>query len=132
MIHISTLLNYYKRPDVQEALVEAGRDREVGVYYARNTTYGKRPDILSYPRDILAFAQNGATSFHISEERWSNPLAIVTGMPRNEQDSLRSGWDLVIDIDCPWLEYSQVAAHVIVEKFRSMDISCFSVKFSGL
>ncbi|MEK6823098.1 MAG: hypothetical protein AABY13_04675 [Nanoarchaeota archaeon] len=131
VIHISTLLKHYKRPEVQRALVDASQDREVGVFYAGNNTYGKRPDVLNYPRDVMEFVTKGATSFHISEERWSNPLGIVTGASRRDQDDLRIGWDLIIDIDCPWLDYSKVAAHVIAQKFRSMGIGCFTMKFSG-
>ena len=131
MIHLSTLLNHYKRPDVQAAIVDAAADREVGIYFAGHDTYGKRPEVLTFPRDVLSFVQKGATSFHIGEERWSDPLRIVTGMSRRELDELRSGWDLVLDIDCPWLEFSQVAAHVLVERLRSLGIRCLGVKFSG-
>jgi hypothetical protein len=131
MLHISTLLKHYKRPEVQRALVDSAQDREVGVKYAATDSYGKRPDVLTYPRDVLDFVSRGVTSFHISEERWSNPLNIVTGMRRNEQDDLRIGWDLIIDIDCAWLDYSMVAAHIIVEKIKSLGIRCHTVKFSG-
>jgi DNA primase catalytic subunit len=131
VIHISTLLKHYKRPDVQAALCEAAADREVGMYYGKGESYGKRPDVLSMPGDVLDFVKQGVTSFHISEERWKDPLAVVTGMQRRELDALRSGWDLVIDIDCPWLDYSKVAAHVLCEKLTSLGISCHRVKFSG-
>ncbi len=131
VIHVSVALRHYKRPEVQKAMVESAADREVGVFYGNRDTYGKRPDILSWPRDVLAFTQRGATSFHIGEERWVDPLQIVTGMPRRQLDTLRSGWDLVLDIDCPNLEFSQIAAHIIVEKLKSMGIKSVSVKFSG-
>ncbi len=131
MLHISTLLKHYKRPEIQAALCEAAADREVGMFYGNASSYGKRPDVLMMPGDVLDFVKKGVTSFHISEERWKDPLAIVTGMPRKELDTIRSGWDLVIDIDCSWLDYSKVAAHVICEKLSSMGISCHRVKFSG-
>ena len=38
---------------------------------------------LSYPRDVLEFAKNGATSLHCSEELWRNPLQVTTGMNKN-------------------------------------------------
>lgn len=130
-IHLSTRLKYYKRQDVQQALVLAAQDREVGIFYGDKDTYGKRPDVLLHPRDVLDFVMKGGTSFHISEERWQNPMGIVTGASRKEQDASRIGWDLIIDIDCKWLEYSQVAAHIIVEKFKNIGIRCHTLKFSG-
>src|SRR3990172_3908477 len=112
-IHISTLLKYYKRPEIQEALVNAADQREVAVSYG-GTGYGKRPDMLQYPKDILEAVKQGATSFHCSEELWRNPLQIVTVMKPEELNELRSGWDLILDIDCPELEYSKLAADLLV------------------
>ncbi|HLC66127.1 MAG TPA: hypothetical protein VJK52_00625, partial [Candidatus Nanoarchaeia archaeon] len=93
--------------------------------------FGKRPDMLQYPNDVLDFAKQGATSFHCSEERWQNPLAIDTKSSRREQEELRIGWDLVLDIDCPLLEYSQIAADTIIRSLKSSGISAVTVKFSG-
>jgi len=122
-------LKHYKRPEIQEALIVAGQGREVAVRYGDG--FGKRPDVLQYPSDIMAFVKNGATSFHVSEESWYNPLQLTTGQKRSEMDELRSGWDLLIDIDCPWLVYSQLAAHVVVEFLKSKGISSIALKFSG-
>ncbi|MCX6707835.1 MAG: hypothetical protein NT001_06920, partial [Candidatus Woesearchaeota archaeon] len=46
-------------------------------------------------------------------------------------EDLRIGWDLVIDIDCKWLDYSAIAADLIVKALRHHGISSLSVKFSG-
>ncbi len=130
MISLSTSLKYYKRKDVQEALVREAGEREIAVKYG-DTGFGKRPDVLRYPADVLEFAKQGATSFHCSEELWHNPLQVTTGMPRQELDNLRKGWDLLIDIDCSWFEYSQAAAHIICQAFEHHGIQHFGLKFSG-
>jgi DNA primase catalytic subunit len=130
MIHISTLLKHYKRRDVQEAMVKAAENREVAVKYA-DKGFGKRPDILQYPNDILELAKKGATSFHVSEERWRNVMQVTTGMRRKELDDLRIGWDLVLDIDCPIWKYSRYISHLVVQELRKHGIKSVTAKFSG-
>ncbi len=129
-IHISTLLKYYKRLEIQQALVSAGEHKEVAMSYG-GTDYGKRPDVLSYPKDVLEMVKQGATSFHCSEELWSNPLQIATGMKPEEYNHLRTGWDLILDIDCKELEYSKIAADILIQALKHYGINCISVKFSG-
>ncbi len=130
MIHLSTLLKHYKRREIQEEMIEAARDKEIAVKYG-DKGFGKRPDVLNNEKDVLEFAKNGATSFHCSEELWHNPLQIDTGMKKQELDDLRKGWDLVLDIDCPWLEYSQIAADLLIQALRYHGIAHLGVKFSG-
>ena len=130
MIHLSTLLKHYKRREIQEEIVFAAQNKEVAVKYG-DKGYGKRPDTLSYPKDILEFAKNGATSFHCSEELWYNPLQIDTSLKKTELDELRKGWDLILDIDCPWLDYSQVAGDLLIHALRYHGIEHLGVKFSG-
>ncbi|MBI4151308.1 hypothetical protein HY492_04230 [Candidatus Woesearchaeota archaeon] len=130
MIHLSTLLQYYKRPEIQQALVDAAVDKEIAVRYA-GEGYGKRPDTLQYPQDVIENVKKGATSFHCSEELWLNPMQVTTGAPRQELDALRKGWDLVLDIDCPELKYSQIAADLLVQALQHHNISSVFVKFSG-
>ena len=79
-IDLGTLLRHYKREDVQRAIVACAEDKEIAVRFDKG--FGKRPDVLKYPRDVLELAKKGATSFHCSEELWTNPMAIVTGMKR--------------------------------------------------
>ncbi len=130
MLHLSTILKHYKRRDIQEAMIHAAQNREVAVKFGDNG-FGKRPEILSHPNDILEFAKQGATSFHVSEERWTNPLHIVTGMNKKQMDELRKGWDLVIDIDCKIWKYSKLIAHLTVQELKGHGIKSITAKFSG-
>ena len=45
--------------------------------------------------------------------------------------ALRKGWDLVIDIDCPYWPYSKIIADLVVKALRHHHISAISAKFSG-
>ncbi|MEK6967186.1 MAG: DNA primase small subunit domain-containing protein, partial [Nanoarchaeota archaeon] len=129
MISPAVSLSYYKKQEVQEAIVEASKDREVAIKY--NESFGKRPDVIINPRDVWEAAKQGATSFHISVERWSDPLAIQTGMDKRSLNELRSGWDLLIDVDCQYWEYSKLIAHFIIEVLSEEKISNVGCKFSG-
>lgn len=128
-MHMALFLQYYKRRDVQEAILRHAQNREVSPRYGEG--FGKRPDVLLNPADIMEFAKKKTTSFHVSEERWENPLLVQTGMPRKELDSLRSGWDLVLDIDAPDWEISRLTAWLFVQVLRQQGINAISVKFSG-
>src|SRR3989344_1656087 len=112
----SILLKYYKRKEIEDAIVDHARDKEIGVRFG--DSFGKRPDTLTYPREVLELALKNATSFHASEERWSNPLALDSALPKKELDNLRIGWDLVLDIDCKIFEYSRICADLIVKFLR--------------
>lgn len=127
----SILLKHYKRREVQEALIQHAQQKEVSVRY--DESFGKRPDILLYPREVLELALQNATSFHASEELWDNALALSSNLSRKELDSMRVGWDLVLDIDCAILEYSKIAADLIVKFLRYCGCSAqdVSIKFSG-
>ena len=124
------LLKFYARKPIQKAILDLAKDREVAVRYS-DGGFGKRPDILQYGSDVFEFARSGASSFHVSEERWSNPLQIVTGMPRKELNALRSGWDCVLDIDSAYVEYSQITTFLLIEALKFYNIKSFGVKFSG-
>ena len=121
--------DYYLREDVQELILACAANREVAVKF--DFGFGKRPDVLQYKADIADFAKQGALSFHCSEELWKNPLQLSTAMSKKELDELRIGWDLVLDIDCPFLEYSQISADLLVKALKSKGIKNISVKFSG-
>ena len=129
MLSRSTVLKYYKRRDIQEALVKHAQNKEVGIFYGES--FGKRPDILSFPNDVIELAINKATSFHSSEEIWSNPLALDNNPSPQEIKELRMGWDLVLDIDCKIFEYSRICADLIAEFLRSYEIKKIYAKFSG-
>lgn len=126
----ATALKYYKRREVQEALIRHAADREVSVRYGPDK-FGKRPDTITYPADVLASAQRRVTSFHCSEERWQDPLALQTGASRKQLDDLRIGWDLVLDIDCPYWTYSKLTAHLFIKALQEHGITSVSCKFSG-
>jgi hypothetical protein len=127
-LSVSLALKYYKRRDVQEAIVRHAAQREVAPRYGEG--FGKRPDVLEHPQDVLEFATRRMTSLHGSEERWENPLHIVTGMSRKEASALRAGWDLVLDIDAKDWEISRLIAHLFVLALREHGVSP-SAKFSG-
>src|SRR3990167_1172311 len=103
MIPLNVSLSYYKREDIQKALVEEAKDLEIGIRF--NESFGKRPDVLLHNADVFELAKQGATSFHSSEERWRNPLQLDPSLKRHELDRLRIGWDLVLDIDCGIFDY---------------------------
>jgi len=123
------ILEFYKREDIQKEIIEISKDREVVARF--NDFFGKRPDLLQYESDILELAKSGATSFHCSEELWKNVLHLKPSMAKKDLDSLRKGWDLVLDVDCKYLEYSKIAADLIIKLIKSKGIKSVSAKFSG-
>ncbi len=130
-LSLAKTLSYYKRRDVQEALVAHAKDKEVSFRYEE--FFGKRPDILAYPQDVLELAKQKMTSLHCSEELWSNPLQLSTALKKEELEALRRGWDLVLDIDCKLFEYSRLAAYYTVQalKDNSVPDEAITIKFSG-
>lgn len=125
------ILKYYSRKDVQRKILEAAKDREVGVKYGLDGGFGKRPDVLQFENDIFELVKNGATSFHVSEERWKNPLLLQTGMKKNRMDEIKIGWDAILDVDCKFLEYSKITAELLIEALKFHDVKNIGVKFSG-
>ena len=69
---------YYSNPKIQEFLVKFSQDRETIPRYFEG--FGKRPDSIQYPSDIMGLVNKGATSFHCSEELWEDPLRINSDM----------------------------------------------------
>lgn len=126
---LSRTLRFYKRDDVRRRLREHAQDREVAVRY--QDYFGKRPDTIEYTDDILEFAKDGAVSFHCSEERWANPSSLRTGISKDEMKDLRTGWDLLLDIDCDHYPYSRLAAHHLVSIIKDHGVDAVTAKFSG-
>ncbi|MBI4149387.1 hypothetical protein HY491_02985 [Candidatus Woesearchaeota archaeon] len=124
------LFRHYSRSDVQRAIVAHAQGREVAIKFGEQG-FGKRPDIIKYPKDIIEWVKQGATSFHVSEERWSDPLRVSPLMKREALDSLRRGWDLVLDIDCPIFAYSKLCSHLLIAALQYHNIRGVSCKFSG-
>lgn len=126
---LSRTLRFYKRDDVRRRLREHAKDREIAVRY--DEYFGKRPDTIEYTDDVLEFAKDGAVSFHCSEERWANPTSLRSGISKDEMNDLRTGWDLLLDIDCDHYPYSRVAAHHLVKIIQDHGVSAVTAKFSG-
>lgn len=120
---------YYSNPKVQQAILEFAKDREVVPRYFEG--FGKRPDTLQYNSDIMGLVNKGATSFHASEEIWNDPLAINSDMTHREMSENRKAWDLLIDIDSPFLDYSIKGAKLLIEQLESFGITSYGIKFSG-
>jgi DNA primase catalytic subunit len=120
---------YYSRPEIQKAIFEFSKNREVSPRYFEG--FGKRPDVLEYPGDIFELVKKGATSFHCSEELWSDALKIETGMNEKQLNNIRKGWDLLIDIDCKWFDFSKKAARAIINTLNSYGVKNIGIKFSG-
>lgn len=120
---------YYSRPDVQKAIFQFSQNREISPRYFEG--FGKRPDSFQYMGDVFELVKKGATSFHSSEELWEDPLKIFTGMNEQEANEIRIGWDLLIDIDCKWFDYSKLAAKSIIKVFNQHGIKNLGIKFSG-
>jgi hypothetical protein len=119
---------YYSRPDIRKAMFEFSKNRECVPRYFDG--FGTRPDAFQYDSDILELAKKGATSFHCSEEIWKDPLEIVTGMSEEDLKKLRLGWDLLIDIDCKYIEYSKKAANAIIRALARHGVENVGIKFS--
>lgn len=126
----STVIQYYKRPEIQEAIASFAQNKEVvGSFGGKG--YAKRPDIIQFPSDVFSQVQRGITSFHMSEETWHNPLLLEPGMKKKDQDELRKGWDLILDIDSKLLDTSQFAADLLVQALNYNGVKSATVKFSG-
>jgi len=120
---------YYSRPDIKKAIFEFSKNREIVPKYFEG--FGKRPDSFQYSADMFELVKRGATSFHCSEEIWEDPLKIITGMPEQQANELRIGWDLLIDIDSKYIDYSKILANIIISMLKFHGIKNIGVKFSG-
>ena len=123
------LFLYYSRQDIEKAIFDFSGDRECIASYMMKY-FGKRPDFFQYKSDILGQVKQGATSFHCSEELWYEPSEVSTDLSRKELNNLRKGWDLLLDIDSPYLEYSKIYARLIVNLLKFHGIENIGVKFS--
>ena len=120
---------YYSNPKVQEAILKFSKDREVVPRYFEG--FGKRPDTLQYPSDIIRLVQKGATLFHGSEEIWNDALQLSSDITKEKMDELRKGWDLLIDVDSKYLDYSKIATKLIIGLLEEYGIKNYGIKFSG-
>ncbi|HUS49662.1 MAG TPA: LAGLIDADG family homing endonuclease, partial [Candidatus Paceibacterota bacterium] len=121
-------LVYYSRSDIRKAIFDFSQNREIVPRYFEG--FGKRPDSLQYDSDILAFVKKGCTSLHCSEELWKDPLAISTELSEEQFNELREGWDLLIDVDSKYLDYSKIASQLLVQALEFHGVKNIGVKFS--
>ncbi|MBI2583602.1 MAG: hypothetical protein HYW25_02955 [Candidatus Aenigmarchaeota archaeon] len=119
---------YYSRKDVAEVICAAARGREaVGAYHGRG--YDSRPNIIQYPSDVTQLARKGISSFHISVEKWQNAMQLSA---ERDYSQLRTGWDLLIDIDSnAGMEAAKIAALVVCDFLDKNGVRGYGIKFSG-
>ncbi len=125
----SLALKYYSKKKIAKLIVEESKNREVAVKFSKG--FGKRPNILETEGEIMSYVKEGATSFHISEELYYDPLEIKTSMKEKEYKNLLLGWDYILDVDSPDWEFSKTVAYLIVRTLEDFNIKNIRVKFSG-
>ena len=113
-----------------DIIVKQAENKEVGVMFGINK-FGKRPDVLVYPNDVLEFAKKRVSSFHCSEELWKDVLSLSSNLKRKQLNELRKGWDFILDIDCPIWELSKLTTHLFIEVLKAHGIKGITCKFSG-
>ncbi len=120
---------YYSNPKIQKAIFDFSLNREICPKYFEG--FGKRPDSFQYQSDIFELVKRGATSFNCSEEIWGNPLGISTNMDEKGLNELRTGWDLLLDIDSKYIDYSKIYAKILIDFLEFSGVKNIGVKFSG-
>ena len=120
---------HYSRKEVQKELLRLANGREVQAWFGE--IRGRRPEIVNFEGDIIDLVRQGMTSFHISEERWRDPLTLESGLAKRQLDELRVGWDCLLDLDSKNLEFSKYCADLIIDALKFHDIKNYSIKFSG-
>ncbi len=141
---------YYSRPEIAKRIFEMCKDREVVPVFLGGF-YGTRPNSVNFLGDIVHFVKNGAVAFHCSVEHWKNPQMLSNDLKRADLDKLRTGWDLVLDIDShavshgklsnptpikmigndAGIDAAKIAANLLIEEMRKNGVKNVSVKFSG-
>ncbi|MFH0711047.1 MAG: hypothetical protein V1944_00550 [Candidatus Aenigmatarchaeota archaeon] len=129
-IDFQRVWNYYSRESILKAIVEAAKNREVACIF-RDGRFGKRPDVIQYPQDIVHAVAEGAVSFHGSVEKWHQPMQLDVGMSKQSLDQLRSGWDILVDPDVDDFQIAKVVTKQIIDVFKDHGITSVSVKYTG-
>ncbi len=130
MANLRQAFGYYSREDVQNALLGVSNNREVaGVM--RDGKFGTRPNMLGYRNDILQMVQSGSAAFHGSVERWSNPMSLTAGMKRQDLDKLRTGFDLLLDLDFKIFEHAKIATVIFVDALKKHGAKNIFIKYTG-
>ncbi|MBI2579403.1 MAG: hypothetical protein HYW27_00700, partial [Candidatus Aenigmarchaeota archaeon] len=127
MLNRAQILRYYSDERIAEQIFIHSKDREVAGAL-RDGAYERRPNMLQFPTDIVQMARKGVTSFHYSAERWRNPMALTA----SNYEELRTGWDLVIDIDSKLsIAESKTGAILVCGILEKYGIKNHTIKFSG-
>lgn len=129
-VDFQKLWNYYSRESILKAIAEVAKDREV-VSVFRDGRFGKRPDVIQYPQDVIQAVANGTVAFHGSVERWQQPMKLDVGMTKTDLDKLRSGWDVFVDIDVDNFEIAKIAARKIINALKDHGVNSYNIKFTG-
>lgn len=129
-MHPQFIRQYYSKDGILDRIFEVCKEREVVPVF--NDKYGKRPNIIQFKRDLDYLIKEGTTSFHGSVEHWKNPLQLSPDLRRKDLDNLRTGFDLVIDIDSDkGINHAKKAAILLIQAFKIHGVDNISVKFSG-
>ncbi len=129
-VNFKSIWSWYSRESVQKALVEVGKNREV-ISVFQDGSFGKRPDVIQYPTDVIQAVAEGTVSFHGSVEQWSNPMELDVGMTKSQIDKLRTGWSLLIDPDVKDFEIAKLVTKEITRALEKHGVKNYSVKFTG-
>ena len=125
-MNLRKIYEYYSREDVKKFIFEFSKNREVtGVF--RSGGFSQRPNVIQYPDDILAMVNTGIIEFHGSLEHWSQPMNLKS----DNYEQLRTGWDLILDIDCKLFEHGKIASEAFLRGIRRHEINNASIKFTG-
>ncbi|MFP4045525.1 MAG: hypothetical protein ACLFS3_00505 [Candidatus Aenigmatarchaeota archaeon] len=127
------VIDYYRKNNLAKRMVENTENREIGGTFSSGG-YTSRPKILEYEKDLLQMVKQGVVAFHGSVERWKNPMELDTSLSKEAMDRLRSGWDLIIDIDSNTslgLDAAKAAAKRTITVLEKNGVESYGLKFSG-
>ncbi|MBU4246618.1 hypothetical protein L6303_00720 [archaeon] len=127
----SDIKAYYSRPEIAKRIFEMCKGREIVPVFLGGF-YGSRPNSVQFPGDITHFVKNSAIAFHCSVEHWKNPQMLSNDLKRADLDKLRTGWDLVLDIDSDaGIDAARITAKLLIDEMRHSGVKNISIKFSG-
>ncbi len=124
------MIKFYSDKRIVSEIIRISKNREVIPQYNKGG-FGKRPSTLMYKNELLKMVRKGIMSFHISEERWKNPMSLNNVNSRKEMDSLRKGWDFIIDIDTSYIGFARICAEIVVQALEFHNVNNYSIKYSG-
>jgi hypothetical protein len=118
-----TVISYYSRPEIQQAIFSFANDRKIAVVRNFQPIFQR----LRKPEDILPLMLRISES-HTSGRQWPSMHGTIS---RYAPDGQMTGCDLVAEIDYKrsWSKSFDIA-RPLVKFFRELGV-CFLVKFSG-